>query len=219
MPNILTFTEAGGRLENEDALLVVPHSGDADSLICVLADGQGGQPHGGPAARLACRAAIDLAHATPPAELLLSEWWTTTLGQVDRKVQTDPGAGLTTLVAFCVGRDQVLGASSGDSAAVALIGDRSARVLTARQFKNPPVGSGVAAFVPFETNLIAPWMVLVMSDGVWKYVGWEAILGADPARSAEEILAELQARARLPGSGKFQDDFTLGVVRDARDLP
>ena len=47
--------------------------------------------------------------------------------------------------------------------------------LTSSQRKNPPVGSGGAIFVPFACRLIRPWQVLAMSDGVWKYAGWEAI--------------------------------------------
>src|SRR6185369_1355332 len=91
------------------------------------------------------------------------------LAHADAAVAADREAGFTTLVGLCVGADHVAGASCGDSAAVAVCGASAPRVLTSRQWKNPPVGSGEATFVPFEMELAEPWRLLVMSDGVWKY--------------------------------------------------
>jgi hypothetical protein len=50
----------------------------------------------------------------------------------------------------------------------------------------------------------------MMSDGVWKYAGWGAIVAAAPRGRA--LLGALQAQARLPGSGRFPDDFTLVLL-------
>ena len=69
----------------------------------------------------------------------------------------------------------VAGASSGDSAAL-LVAGRHATELTAGQRKDPPVGSGVATAVPFAVTARGPWRLLVMSDGVWKYVGWDRVV-------------------------------------------
>ncbi len=39
------------------------------------------------------------------------------------------------------------------------------------------------------------------------------LAGADqPLRNGGELIAALQAAARLPGSGRFQDDFTVVVL-------
>ena len=51
-----------------------------------------------------------------------------------------------------------------------------------------------------------------MSDGVWKYAGWPAITQAASILRGEALLGALQARARLPGSGRFSDDFTLVLL-------
>ena len=88
--------------------------------------------------------------------------------------------------------------------------------LTARQHKNPPVGSGVASPVTFAETPSPPWRLLVMTDGVWKYVGWERVIDAARREHACETVAELQHAARLPGSGLFQDDFTV-VLLDGDD--
>jgi hypothetical protein len=131
---------------------------------------------------------------------------------VDEAVCDNPNAGFTTVVAFCVTHRFVCGASSGDSAAVLLSVDKPGEVLTAQQYKNPPVGSRAATFVPFGAKLVCPWTMLAMSDGVWKYTGWENILKITPEKPGEEIVECLRERARLRVSGSFQDDFTLIVL-------
>jgi hypothetical protein len=110
----------------------------------------------------------------------------------------------------------VSGASCGDSAAVLFGPQQSSEMLTARQFKDPPVGSGGADAVPFFVHLQSPWTLLAMSDGVWKYAGWENILNLDPARRVEEIVAAILARARMRNGG-LQDDFTLVAFQHTLD--
>ena len=60
-----------------------------------------------------------------------------------------------------------------------------------------------------------PWRLLAMSDGVWKYVGWDRIRDLAGRLSGEELLAELQVAARLPRSGQFPDDFTVVLIETA----
>jgi serine/threonine protein phosphatase PrpC len=141
-----TFTAAGGHEVNEDAFVLQPHAG---GWVVALADGQGGRARGEAAARLACEtAAKRFAEAGSLAEAVVA---------ADNAVAADRDAGFTTLVVLHVEVDRVSGASCGDSAAVAVCGESAPRVLTSRQFKNPPVGSAEATFVPFEMELTAPW--------------------------------------------------------------
>jgi hypothetical protein len=212
MVTVLHHTETGGHAHNEDAFAVGPHPNDPDCWLCALADSQGGQSGGGPAARLASRTVFESAAVWPPDQLLTADAWVSLCQVADEAVRRDPEAGLTTLVAFCVRNGVVCGASCGDSAAVAVGSGRPGVLLTEHQFKNPPVGSGGAPFVPFEAELVRPWEVLALSDGVWKYAGWEAVLAA--ARlPPEEALADLRGRVAFPGSGRVPDDFTLVVLR------
>jgi serine/threonine protein phosphatase PrpC len=196
MIRISTFSEAGGHATNEDAFLVREVVDQPGRWFVCVADGQGGRAGGARAARMACDS---IAEGCDPRD-------------ADAMVAADPEAGFTTLVAFTVTQDTIQGASCGDSAVFAVCGSGKTAELTALQHKNPPVGSGEAVFVPFEMRLVRPWKVLAMTDGVWKYVGWDRVRGLATRLGGEELLAALQAAARLPRSGQFQDDFTVVLI-------
>jgi hypothetical protein len=203
MIRTFSFSEAGGHPENEDAFVVRQLSGEPEELLVCVADGQGGRAGGAKAARLAC----DTVANFPELRAL-----TRAFIRADAAVTADPDAGLTTLAGFILSGDTLRGVSSGDSAVLAVSGLIDVKELTAQQFKNPPVGSGEAVFVPFEVELVRPWKVLAMTDGVWKYAGWSRIDDLATTLSGEKLLAALQAAARLPRTGQFQDDFTVVLV-------
>ncbi len=140
--------------------------------------------------------------------------WASLLRLADLAVAADDGAGFTTLIGFCVWNGRLVGASSGDSAVLVAVGG-GVRELTAGQRKNPPVGSGEADFVPFTLTLTEPWKVLVMSDGAWKYAGWDKIVRAT-MMSREALVDALKNVARLPGSGRFPDDFTVVLIESSQ---
>jgi serine/threonine protein phosphatase PrpC len=177
----------------------------------VLADGQGGRPGGARAAQLACQAAMDAALRLPPARLADGLAWTAVLQDADAAVARDAEAGFTTLLGFWMDEDHLGGASVGDSAVYLMVAGRCTD-LTARQHKNPPLGSGAAAITPFAARTTAGAVVLAMSDGVWKYAGRERIVAAGSAWRGQELIDGLQRQTRLPGSGRFADDFTLVVL-------
>jgi hypothetical protein len=207
---IVTHSERGWHARNEDAFAITYHPACPDCLLCAIADGQGGWPGGAEAARLACQAFVDLAGRLP-VERLFHQGACASLGRaVDEAVEREAGAGYTTLVMLAVYDGELVGTSSGDSAAV-LFNAGECTVLTAEQFKNPPVGSGTAVFREFGARLLAPWALLAVTDGVWKYTGWEAVLAAASGPS-ETAVAGLRERAVLQG-GELQDDFTLVLVR------
>lgn len=204
MIRTFTFSAAGGHAVNEDAFLVRECA--AGSWLVALADGQGGRAGGGRAAQLACRVAIEEVAPAPTPD------WPGALLRADNAVAADREAGFTTLVGLRVTPSHVTGASCGDSAAVVVCGDAAPRVLTSRQFKNPPVGSGDATFVPFARELTPPWKLLMLTDGVWKYATWDRVWDSVARLSGDELLEELQAAARLPATGEFQDDFTAVLL-------
>ncbi|HEX4609031.1 MAG TPA: protein phosphatase 2C domain-containing protein [Urbifossiella sp.] len=207
MVGVTSFTEAGGHAVNEDAVRIEPHPADPN---CWVADGQGGRAGGGEAARLACRTAVEAAARVHPDRLTSGATWVSLLGLADRAVAADAAAGFTTLVGLCIRCGVLAGASSGDSAVLVTAGGE-AREATAGQRKNPPVGSGGADFAPFAASLAGPWAVLVVSDGVWKYAGWDRIIRAAAGLRGEALVDALKTAARLPGSGRFPDDFTVVV--------
>lgn len=203
-----TFSEAGGHPANEDAFSVLPMPDVPGGWVVAVADGQGGQPGGGLAARWACEWA---AAATNHGQR-----WQDGLEYADRVVAKAPDAGFTTLVGFHVLENRVGGASCGDSAVLAVCGSGAVTELTRLQYKNPPVGSGEAVFMPFEIELVRPWRVLAMTDGVWKYVGWPRVRELAATLGGGELLDALKGAARLPGSGQFQDDFTVVLLEANR---
>jgi PPM family protein phosphatase len=215
MIRVTSFSEAGGHPLNEDAFVVLRHPSGSDDWLCFLADGQGGRAGGAEAARIACSTAAEAALHRSPRALARPTSWGPVLQEADRAVHRHLDAGFTTLLGFCITGGLLVGASCGDSAVWALSGSGPARDITKGQFKNPPVGSGAAMFVSFAAPLVGPWSVLSMSDGVWKYVGWERWVRAAAASRGEALVGTLQGLARLPGSGRFPDDFTLVLFEDA----
>jgi serine/threonine protein phosphatase PrpC len=189
---VFTFSEAGGHVTNEDAFAVQAHPSDPDCWLCLLADGQGGHAGGAAAAQLACRAALQRALDLPAAALARPGTWVSLLRAADLTVEADPEAGYCTLVGLAIAGNLLAGASSGDSAAWFITSGGRMHDLTGRQRKNPPVGSGAAVFVPFVAGLQEPWRVLVMSDGVWKYVGRDR---------AHELAQASHGRPREPHLG------------------
>jgi PPM family protein phosphatase len=216
---MITFaqhSEAGGHAENQDTFVVSNTTPETGLWLCAVTDGQGGQAGAAAASKLACDTFLAAALRLPLAKLLRSACWPGLLRKVDEAVAVAPGAGFTTLVAFALTDSELVGASSGDSALMVVQSGQPGEVLTARQKKNPPVGSGGAEFVPFRSTLARPWTVLALTDGVWKYAGWECLLhcGQTPGK---ELIPAVRARAALHKTGELQDDFTLVVFQDAGD--
>ena len=163
------------------------------------------------ASQLACRAAMDAALQESPRRLASPLAWAELLHGADEAVRDAREAGFTTLLGFCITKGYLAGASCGDSAVLVATSGQRPSVVTAGQAKNPPVGSGTAPFWPFGLALVVPWVVVAMSDGVWKYAGWDRVEEAVSAGHGQQIVERLQEGARLQGSGQFQDDFTVVV--------
>jgi PPM family protein phosphatase len=204
-----TFSEPGGHPINEDAFIAQFHPVDPNCWICCIADGQGGRAGGARAAQLACRGAVDVALSTLPRKLANPFTWSGLLHNADETVRDDVEAGFTTLVGFCIAADHLAGASCGDSAVAVASGNRILHIVTGNQLKNPPVGSGAAPFQPFGAVLTPPWCVLAVTDGVWKYAGWDQIGKAVSQSRGDALVERLKELVRSPSRGEFPDDFTV----------
>ena len=206
----ISHSEAGDSHRNEDALAVERHSRAGNALVCVLADGQGGQFGGGVAARLAVETCLNLALNREVEELLRNETWREILHYVDEIVEADANAGFTALIGLFVTPSQICGASCGDSAALLI--DEKMSELSENQRKNPPVGSGNATPVSFLSPRAPDSQVLLMSDGVWKFIGFEAISAAARAQRGANLVAELRQLQLDGNNGKLPDDFSIIIV-------
>lgn len=207
----ISHSEAGFDHINEDALAVVRHPRAHDSLICVLADGQGGQFGGGAAAQLAVRTCAKLAAEHEAAELLQNTTWREILRRVDETVEATAEAGFTTLIGLCVTPGQICGASCGDSAAL-LVDAENMVELSANQRKNPPLGSGRATPVAFAAPNSPDAQILSLSDGVWKFVGFEAIRAAAGSERGIDLVLQLRQLQLEANNGKLPDDFSIIVA-------
>lgn len=208
-----THTEAGGHDENQDYVEVRSVPGHSPCYVCAVADGQGGQAGAALAAAIACHSCLDKASSFRADQLLSPSFWSDILRDADKAVADAPEAGYTTLIAFCLTETMLCGGSSGDSALLVQNAGQLPLILTNHQIKNPPVGSRGAIFVPFSARLVHPWTVLAMTDGVWKYAGWDSIFAAVSAGDGEAIIHKLREKSALPRTGGLQDDFTLIVFQ------
>jgi len=205
--NIKRYTEPGYGHINEDAIAALRHPTDSTLLISALADGQGGRPGGGEAAKNAVRLCLENATTYSPGKLVDPYIWVSICEAVDQQVCGFPEAGFTTLIGLTVGPAFVAGASSGDSAVVLLLGDQFI-VLTERQQKNPPVGSGGCRPTPLSAHLSEPWKLLVVSDGVWRYIGWERMAGLMRSDDGDVLLSRLRDTAVESTNERLADDFS-----------
>ena len=127
------------------------------------------------------------------------------------QVCVDDVAGYCSLVSLCISEWEVCGASCGDSGALLLSGGREI-LLTEGQRKNPPVGSSAAHPVAFSARLQPGQTLLVVSDGVWKYVGWEHIATMAAHYSGLDLIAALRRAAWDASGGRLPDDFGIALL-------
>lgn len=206
-------SEPGGHEKNQDRFEVRSVTDSSAGYVCAVADGQGGQAGAARAAAVACQSCLDRISSFGVRQLLSPSTWPDILRNADKDVADADEAGYTTLIAFCLTETMLCGASSGDSAVAVLNAGQPPRILTKHQMKNPPIGSRGATFVPFSLRLVHPWTVLAMTDGVWKYTGWDSIFAVASEGNGEAILHKLREKAALPRTGALQDDFTLVVFQ------
>ena len=205
------YTEAGHSHRNEDTVGVCSHPDDPTVLICALADGQGGRGGGAEASRLAVTQCLEAASTYSVRDLLDTLVWSEMLTEVDAAVEAEADGGWTTLIGLCVTQDQVCGASCGDSAAQLIQGNHSI-LLTDFQQKEA-IGSGAAFPIAFESALPQEWKLLLMSDGVWRYIGHEAIGELSTREQGQSLIFGLRQMQRDHNSGQLPDDFSLILVQ------
>ena len=207
---VFQYSEIGSHNENEDALEVVAHNSDSSLMICALADGQGGQRGGAAAAKCAVSTCLAKAQSISPDELLNPFTWEEIGGYVDQNVANTQEAGFTTFIGMCVTNSFVVGASCGDSA-VALSVDEKFLILTVGQSKNPPIGSGGARLIPFSALLGEKWKLLAMSDGVWKFTGWDSIIQTIKSESGESFISNSRDEV-ISRTKEMVDDFSVILI-------
>jgi serine/threonine protein phosphatase PrpC len=170
-----------------------------DRTLVVVVDGAGGVAGGAAAAELVC------AEVEQACQAKISDW-VACLEDVDRHLA---GRGQAAAVVAVIGDDgTVRGASVGDCQAWMFDG-ALARELTAAQVRKPLLGEGPAVPVGFEGRLEG--VLLVATDGLWKYVRRERVAEVVGALLIKEAAEALVDDVRLK-SGALQDDVALAIV-------
>lgn len=193
--------ERGGAELQDRAAVLRRHT----HTTLLLADGAGGRGGGAQAAD----AFVDA--MTRADDALTSELeCCRALENTDLTMGTNDGIGETTGIVCVLEKQRLFGASVGDSAAW-LFTANEAFELTAHQTRKPFLGSGAAFPRGFQRDQVRGVLV-VASDGLWKYARLEAIRG--------EALRPLPDAARFPGlvrlpSGALPDDIAV-IVADLR---
>jgi serine/threonine protein phosphatase PrpC len=208
----ITSESCAGYGENQDALVIMPHPKKPSLLLMAIADGQGGQPGGKAAAQMACNMIVAEASKCKPWRLLWTKKWTALMKRTDRAIRDNADAGFTTLIAFAVMGKRMCGTACGDSGLMAIV-PHDIKILSKGQMKNPPIGSGQACGFDFCYALPPPYIILAMTDGVWKFASWDIVREkALEIRDPQEMIASIRNAAKT--SGSLQDDFTLVVLKE-----
>lgn len=168
----------------------------SNRTVLVLADGAGGVAGGTEAAEQVLRAADGFAEHQYKSAL-------DTLYALDHSISRI--GGMTTAVLVEAFSGYISGASVGDSVAW-LLGSEGGVDLTQAQYRKPLLGDGAipVAFGPTQFN----GRLLIASDGLVKYVGWETIV---QVARIENIWSAAKALVELPRlrSGSFPDDVAV----------
>lgn len=210
--HFIIHSEPGHSHINEDAANVLIHPQDEQLLICALADGQGGQAGGAAASNMAVDTCLRLAKEYSPKKLRSTSAWQEILMAVDEAIARHPDAGFTTIIMLCTDGSRVWGASSGDSAVLLAHGNKH-QVLSERQKKNPPIGSTGAFPVAFTSRCEKNMKLLLMSDGVWRFIGMETIASVAIQHEGQSLIESLRNLQTTASNGILSDDFTFICVQ------
>jgi serine/threonine protein phosphatase PrpC len=132
------------------------------------------------------------------------------LTRIDQRLETASVCGETTGVIAIIDRDRVFGASVGDS--IAWYFSRQSYIeLTRNQKRKPFLGSGLAVPSAFSISEI-DGTIVVATDGLWKYTGFEQIENEVRKPNVSNLAEELCGLVRLR-SGGFPDDVAILTCR------
>lgn len=180
---------ASSRRHSEDRADVIDRGGE---LVIVVADGAGGV-RGGAVASDAFIEAVTNAAADPAFDLESVAGWSNVFRRTDAELARKL-CGETTGIVVVVTSRGVLGVSAGDSEAY-VVTTTDVDDLTASQNRKR-LGSGKASPVPFFRAAL-DGVLVVGTDGLFKYALLEKVVTAVAGRSPAEATERLIALERL----------------------
>jgi serine/threonine protein phosphatase PrpC len=190
-----------GNAELQDRLEIFS---DEDRTIVALADGAGGISGGAEAAEQLIRIVGE-----NKASLLSAGDCVKLLETADEQICDDAAAGETTGLILIAQGSQIFGASVGDSEAWFYSSDGMVH-LTRDQRRKPFLGSGAATATGFSLEA-REGLILIASDGLWKYTSQEKIAAEVQRADQSTFLERLFNLVRLR-SGALQDDVAIAAL-------
>jgi hypothetical protein len=184
--------------------------------LCFVADGQGGRADGAAAARAACDGALEAARNRKWEDFASGATWDEVFAAADQAVQRSCD-GFTTLIGFAIDPDSMTGASVGDSKVFVHDSTGAFKELTERQQKNPPVGGGCHRAYTFCLPKLSG-TVLAVTDGVWKYSGYEALRDVASTGNVEQISEILRETVVSRQGTDLPDDFTVLAATNSEQV-
>lgn len=180
----------------EDRVAVVSLVG---RTVIVVADGAGGTGGAAAAAQAVCDAVVRSCAPVPPPR------WEAWLTDFDAQM---PRAGQAAAVIVEVRHSGgIAGASVGDCEAWIFTGEQQIE-LTEKQVRKPLLGEGRSHPTAFESD--ATGLLVVATDGLWKYAKRERVVHELAIRPLEAAIAALVDATRLR-NGALQDDVAIAI--------
>jgi serine/threonine protein phosphatase PrpC len=184
------------KTRGEDRVAVVSL---VDRTVIVVADGAGGTGGGAAAAQAVCDAVVQSCAVVPPPS------WEAWLANLDAQL---PRAGQAAAVIVEVRHGRgITGASVGDCEAWIFAGAQKVE-LTENQVRKPLLGEARSHPIGFESD--ATGLLVVATDGLWKYAKRERVVDALAIRPLDAALTALVDATRLR-SGALQDDVAIAI--------
>lgn len=185
----------------QDRIAIINRS---DVSIIIVADGAGGTGDGGAAADFVIES-VKADYPNTAGELSNPLVWQYLLTKIDRSLFST-GLGQSTAVIAAVFRENIVGASVGDSQAW-LIRENDHKALTASQRRKPLLGDGGATPIAFEHDR-GNEHLLVATDGLFNYVTPQHIIEVANSKIPLDVPSALIDAARLK-SGNLNDDVAV----------
>jgi serine/threonine protein phosphatase PrpC len=198
---------ASNRTKSQDTIGIFERD---DVLVVVLADGGGGL-RGGEAASRCLVAVVESVVKDPAFALDQVQPWFDVFRATDSALAAN-GTGETTGTVVVLGPRGIIGVSAGDSEAWIVTPTRVDDLTVGQQTRQRLGGNRVIPAAFGRATL--PGILVVASDGLFKYAAGEVIARLVRASAIETAAEHLVELVRLR-SGKVADDVAVVLVRTA----
>ena len=204
----------GGHADNQDAFVVAACRAEPEWWVTPWPM-VGGQP-AAEAAQLACRTFLKQVAGRQAKQLSSPANWMTWLRSVDEPMRWIPWRDCA-FVALAVSEVAVIRRKRRLCRAGVLLWRRASGADWPAAEK-PARRLGLGLFHALCRGPGIARALLLCSDGVWKYAGWDTLLCLDSRQAGEALIATLRQKAMLPHAGACRMISHGSCCRGSRDF-